>query len=253
MARKILITGGKGGVGKTTVTALLGISLARRGARVALIDTDFALGNLDLCVGLEGRTAFTLADVLEGKCRARQALVRHEKIHNLYMLGGGLGCAPDGRLFSSALTELDGQFEYLLLDGAAGVENSFFTAAACADEAILVVTPHVASLRDADKTAQRLKGMGVQTLSLFINQAHGDLIVSGEELSPSEVAKLLKLPVLGVAPHIYTLACEDSPTPHAAFRYAAQMLDGGKRKVYDVTKRYVGFFGCVRRALKRSL
>ena len=117
----------------------------------------------------------------------------------------------------------------------------------------MVVTPQLSSVRDADKAIQRLKGLGVNTLSLIINSSRGDLVVSGEEFSPAEIAKLLKLPVLGVVPYLYTLPCETVLTPHVSVRYAAEILRGGKKRVFDPTKRYLGFFGSVRRSLKRSL
>ena len=254
MARKIIITIGKGGVGKTTMTAHLGICLAKKGERVALVDADFGLNNLDICVGVEGVTAYGLTDVLQGKCRVKQALARHPKYPNLYVLSGGKGeCSIEREHFRSLVFELNDGFDYVLIDCPAGIEGGFALAASVADEGVVVVTPHLSSVRDADKAIQRLKGQGIETLSLLVNLCHGDLMVSGEEFSAMELARLLKLPVLGVVPHQYTLPCEENPTPHVAVRYAADVLRGGKRRVFDPTKRYVGFFGGLRRKLKRSL
>ncbi|MBE7093126.1 MAG: septum site-determining protein MinD [Clostridiales bacterium] len=254
MARKIIITSGKGGVGKTTMTALLGVCLAKKGERVALVDADFGLNNLDICVGVEGETAYGLCDVAAGKCRVKQALARHPKYPNLFVLSGGKG---DGSMererFRAVISELDKEFDYILIDCPAGIDGGFALAACVADEGVVVVTPHLSSVRDADKAIQRLKGQGIETLSLLINLCHGDLIVTGEEFSPMELARLLKLPVLGVVPHQYTLPCEEHPTPHISVRYAADILRGGKRKVFDPTKRYLGFFGSLRRKMKRSL
>ena len=254
MARKIVITSGKGGVGKTTMTAMLGIALAKKGERVALIDADFGLNNLDLYLGLEGRDGYDIADVLAGKCRVRQALLRHPKYPTLCLLRGGKEpFSINAQTFQGLISQMEGEFDYLLIDCPAGVGEGFFVAVSAADEGVVVVAPQLSSVRDADKAIQRMKGLGIHTLSLIVNGSHGDLVVVGEEFSPKELAKLLKLPVLGVVPHLYALSCEGELTPHIAVRYAARVLRGGKRKIYDPTKRYSGFLGSIRRGLKRSL
>ncbi len=254
MARKIVITSGKGGVGKTTMTAMLGIALAKKGEHVALVDADFGLNNLDLYLGLEGYGGYDIADVLAGKCRVRQALLRHPKYPTLCLLRGGKEpLSINAPTFQGLIAQLEGEFDYLLIDSPAGVGEGFLVATSAADEGVVVVAPQLSSVRDADKAIHRMKGQGIHTLSLLINGSHGDLVVVGEEFSPKELAKLLKLPVLGVVPHLYTLSCEGELTAHVAMRYAAQILRGGKRKVYDPTKRYLGFLGSIRRGLKRSL
>ena len=254
MARKIVITSGKGGVGKTTLTALLGLCLAKKGERVVLVDADFGLNNLDICIGLEGGSAYGICDVIAGKCRVKQALMRHPKYPSLFLLDGGkYAFEDDGTRFGAMIGQLESEFDYILIDSPAGVDKGFYLAASVADEGVVVVTPQLSSVRDADKAIQRLKGLGVNTLSLIINSSRGDLVVSGEEFSPAEIAKLLKLPVLGVVPYLYTLPCETVLTPHVSVRYAAEILRGGKKRVFDPTKRYLGFFGSVRRSLKRSL
>ncbi len=254
MARKIVITSGKGGVGKTTMSVHLGICLAKKGERVALIDADLGLNNLDICAGVEQEVVFGLSDVLVGKCRVKQALVRHSKFHNLYVLSGGKGeCPVNYEGFKGAIDELDKEFDYVLIDSPAGVDGGFLLATFVANEAVVVVTPHLSSVRDADKAVQRLKGVGITAISALINLSRGDLVVSGEEFSPAEIAKLLKLPLLGVVPYQYLLPCEEIPQPHLAVKYAADVLRGGKKKLFDPTKRYVGLMGSIRRNLKRNL
>ena len=254
MARKIVITSGKGGVGKTTMTAMIGIALAKKGERVALVDADFGLNNLDLYLGLEGCDGYDIADVLAGRCRARQALLRHPKYPTLCLLRGGKEpFSINAQTFQGLIEQMEGEFDYLLIDSPAGVGEGFLVAVSVADEGVVVVAPQLSSIRDADKAIQRMKGLGVHTLSLLINGSHGDLVIVGEEFSPQEIARLLKLPVLGVVPHLYALSCEGELTPHVSVRYAARILRGGKRKVYDPTKRYSGFLGSIRRGLKRSL
>ena len=254
MARKIVVTSGKGGVGKTTMSVHLGICLAKKGERVALIDADLGLNNLDVCAGVEQEIAFGLSDVLVGKCRVKQALVRHKKYPSLYILSGGNGdCPVNYEGFKLAIEELEREFDYILIDSPAGVDGGFLLATFVATEAIVVVTPHLSSVRDADKAAQRLKGLGITAISLLVNLSRGDLVVSGEEFSPLEIAKLLKLSLLGVVPYQYLLPCEETPTPHIAVKYAADVLRGGKKRVFDPTKRYVGLMGSIRRNLKRKL
>lgn len=254
MARKIVITSGKGGVGKTTMTALLGICLAKKGARVALLDADFGLNNLDVCVGFDGNALYGISDVAEGKCRVKQALLRHPKHPNLYVLSGGKEeKVCDERTFKAMVAELETEFDYLFIDCPAGIDEGFALATSVADEAVLVVAPRLFSVRDADRVAQKLKGMGLEQVSLLVNLSRGDLVVTGEEFSPMELASLLRLPILGVVPYQYTLPCEETLSPHVSVRYAADVLRGGRRRVYDPTKRYVGFLGCIRRHLKRSL
>lgn len=253
MARKIVVTSGKGGVGKTTMTAQLGICLAKKGERVVLVDADFGLNNLDVCLGLSG-APYGIADVAAGKCRVKQALARHARYPSLYALASGrTDFRVDETAFRDMIAQLEREFDYIFIDCPAGVEGGFLLATSVADEAIVVVAPQLFSVRDADKVIQRLKGRGVETQSLLVNLSKGDLVVSGEEFSPSEIAKLLKLPILGVVPYQYTLSCEENPAPHLSVRYAADMLRGGKRRVFDPTKRYTGFFGGIRRSLKRRL
>jgi septum site-determining protein MinD len=254
MARKIVITSGKGGVGKSTMTALIGVALAKKGEKVALVDADFGLNNLDLYLGLEGGDGYAIPDALAGKCRVRQALLRHPKYPTLCLLRGGKQpFLINAQTLKGLLAQMEGEFDYVLIDSPAGLGEGFLTAASAADEGVVVVAPQLSSVRDADKAIQRLKGLGIHTLSLLINGCHGDLVVDGEEFSPKEIAKLLKLPVLGVVPHIHGLACEGEQIPHIAVRYAAEILRGGKRRIYDPTRRYSGFLGGVRRGLKRSL
>ena len=254
MARKIVMTSGKGGVGKTTMTALIGSCLARKGERVVLIDADFGLNNLDVCLGLDGGSPYGIADVAAGKCRVKQALQKHPKYPNLYVLSGGQEekvCEEE--MFQAMVTELETDFDYIFIDCPAGLGEGFSLAVSVADEAVVVVAPRLFSVRDADKVVQRLKGVGIEAISLLVNLSRGDLVVTGEEFSPLEIAKLLRLPVLGVVPYQYTLPCEESPKPHVSVRYAVDVLRGGRRRVYDPTKRYLGFWGYFRRRLKRSL
>ena len=150
MARRIVITSGKGGVGKTTITANLGIALANLGARVVLIDVDFGLNNLDVVMGLENKIVYDFLDIIEGRCRAKQALVRDNEKRNLFVLpSGNVPAAANitGQQIKLVIEGIAPLFDYVLIDCPAGIDTGFHRAVACADEAIVVATPSLPSLR----------------------------------------------------------------------------------------------------------
>ena len=256
MARKIVITSGKGGVGKTTVAVQLAAQLARKGARVIVCDADFGLNNADVTAGIEDMVTYDLIDVIEGRCRAKQALVRHPKISNLYFLTSGRS-APERYVSPQAiklvLDTLAPQFDFIFIDCPAGIEEGFHRAVAAADEAIVVTTPHISALRDADKAISLLKSYRLNGLDLVVNMVRGELLLSGECLSPSEIAQLLKVPLIGVIPEEYRLFENDTDTPFSAFKILSNNLLTGKRKLFDPTRKYGGLIGGIRRILKRRL
>ena len=256
MARNIVITSGKGGVGKTTVAACLSAQLARKGQRVILCDADFGLNNIDVVAGVENLVVYDLVDVIEGRCRAKQALIRHPDFGNLYILTSSHS-APERYVspqsFKIVLDGLSPQFDFVLIDCPAGIDDGFHRAVAAADEAIVVATPHVSSLRDADKVITLLKSYRLNAVSLVVNKMRGDLLLSGESLTPMEIEKLLKLPVLGILPEEYAIYGGELTDLHPAFKMLAGNLLTGKNKLFDVTKKYTGALGALRRMLKRNL
>ncbi|MDD2445658.1 MAG: septum site-determining protein MinD, partial [Clostridia bacterium] len=152
MARKIVITSGKGGVGKTTICANLGVKLANLGFRVALVDVDIGLNNLDVVMGIENKIVFDLADVVSAKCRVKQALIQDDRYPTLYIMPSAqLDCKNiiSGPQVKNVVDMLSSSFDYILIDCPAGVENGFHRAVFCANEALIVVTPHISSIRDA--------------------------------------------------------------------------------------------------------
>ncbi len=256
MARKIVIASGKGGVGKTTVAACLSAQLARRGQRVVLCDADFGLNNVDVVTGVENLVTYDVVDVIEGRCRAKQALVRHPDFGNLYILTSSHS-APERYVSPQSLKlvldALAPQFDFVIIDCPAGIDEGFHRAVASAEEAIVVTTPHVSALRDADKVITLLKSYHLSELSLVVNKVRGDLLLTRESLSPQEIEKLLKIPVLGVLPEEYGIYGGDFTDLHPAFKTLASNLTTGKRKLYDPTRKYTGVFGNLRRILKRNL
>ena len=256
MARKIVVTSGKGGVGKTTVAVNLAARLAQKGHRVILCDADFGLNNVDVCAGVEHLVTYDIVDVIEGRCRAKQALVKHPIYANLFVLTSSHS-APERYVSPQSMkVVLDGlssQFDFIFIDCPAGLDDGFHRAVATADEAIVVTTPHIASLRDADKVITLLKSYQLRTLSVVLNKVRGDLLMSGECLSPNEVEKLLKTPICGLLPEEYAIYCGNLHEIHPAFRILAQNLITDRKKLYDVMRKYSGFLGNVRRILKKNL
>lgn len=256
MARKIVITSGKGGVGKTTVAVGLAARLAQKGHRVILCDADFGLNNADLCAGVESLVTYDLVDVIEGRCRAKQALVKHPQYPNLYLLTSSHS-APERYISPQAvklvLENLSPQFDFILIDSPAGIDDGFHRAVATAEEAIVVTTPQASALRDADKAVTVLKSYHLDGISVVLNRVRGELVMAGECLSPCEVEELLKTPVCGVLPEEYGIYRGDFTQIHPAFRLLANNLLTGRTKLYDVTKKYSGLFGNIRCVLKRRL
>ena len=199
--RTILICSGKGGVGKTTLTANLGIALANSGASTAVLDADFGLRNLDLLLGLENRIIYTAQDVLDNNCRLDQALVRHKQEPNLALLPAGDPrmldwMKPDDmKTISNLLSE---KFEYVLIDCPAGVEDGFKNALAASKEAIVVTNPELSAVRDADRVVGILNTCDIHPIQLVINRVRPNMMANQEMLSIEDVTSILSLPLLGI-------------------------------------------------------
>ncbi|MBR6703551.1 MAG: septum site-determining protein MinD [Clostridia bacterium] len=256
MARKIVVTSGKGGVGKTTVASNLSAQLAKRGQRVVLCDADFGLNNVDVVTGVEELITYDIVDVIEGRCRAKQALVTHPDFYNLHILTS-VHSAPERYISPQSLKlvldTLSPQFDFILIDCPAGVDEGFHRAVAVADEAIVVTTPHISALRDADKAITLLKSYELDKISVVVNKVRGELLAVGESLSPSEISELLKLPLLGVLPEEYSIFNGGLSKAHPAFKILASNLLFDKNKTYNPARLYTGFLGSLRRVLKKRL
>ncbi|SBO43468.1 septum site-determining protein MinD [Cyanobium sp. NIES-981] len=199
--RFILICSGKGGVGKTTLTANLGIALAKQGARTAVLDADFGLRNLDLLLGLENRIVYTAQDVLAESCRLEQALVKHKQEPNLALLPAGNPrmlewLKPEDMQKIAAL--VGESFDYVLIDAPAGIEGGFRNAMAAAREAIVVTTPEVSAVRDADRVIGLLNTEGVKPIQLVLNRVRPKMMANQEMLAVDDVTDILALPLLGL-------------------------------------------------------
>lgn len=253
MARKIVVTSGKGGVGKTTVCANLGIALARRGLRVLLMDMDLGLNNLDVVMRVENKVVYDFVDVVENRCRASQALIQDECEPTLYVMPS---CHNAKRQITAdavkkVVGRLNDNFDYILVDCPAGLDVGFRRAISVADEALIVVTPHLSTVRDADKTIAQLQG--VMPVSIVVNRVRGDLIASGEMLSVFEVFSLLEQTPLGVIPENDDVNCNlNLYAERKVFAILAKNLVTGSKEMYDCSSRYKGFLGKIKRRFKRN-
>ncbi|WP_293173623.1 septum site-determining protein MinD [Oceanithermus sp.] len=204
-ARAIVVTSGKGGVGKTTTTANVGAALAREGEKVVVIDVDVGLRNLDVVMGLEGRVVFDLIDVLEGRCKMRQALIRDKRVENLYLLPASQTKdkdALDPKIFRAVVKHLleDEGFDRVLIDSPAGIERGFQTAVAPAEGALVVVNPEVSSVRDADRIVGLLEAGEVSENRLIVNRLRPKMVKRGDMLGVDDVQEILGLPLIGIVP-----------------------------------------------------
>ncbi|MBQ6887243.1 MAG: septum site-determining protein MinD [Lachnospiraceae bacterium] len=203
MSEVIVITSGKGGVGKTTTTANVGTGLAKLNKKVVMIDTDIGLRNLDVVLGLENRIVYNLVDVIEGKCRVKQALIKHKKYPELCLLPSAQTRDKDAvtpEQMKALVEELKKDFDYILLDCPAGIEQGFRNAIAGADRALVVTTPEVSAIRDADRIIGLLEANEMKKIDLIINRLRVDMVKRGDMLKVEDVCDILSINLIGVVP-----------------------------------------------------
>ncbi len=201
-ARRIVLTSGKGGVGKTTTTANIGAALAKHNKRVVLVDADIGLRNLDLVLGLEKRIVFDLVEVVEGRCQLRQALIKDKRFQSLAILPAAQTrdkTAVSESQFADVVSGLDELCDYVLIDCPAGIEHGFRNAIAGAAEAIVVTTPEVSSIRDADRVIGKLNERGLP-IRLIVNRVRPEMVRSGDMMSVDDVVDILNVELLGIIP-----------------------------------------------------
>ena len=204
-AKAIVVTSGKGGVGKTTTTANVGAALASLGERVCVIDTDVGLRNLDVVMGLEGRVVYDIIDVFEGRCKLKQALIRDKRVENLHLLAASQ-TRDKGSLSIEHMQETvralieDEGFDRVLIDSPAGIEMGFQTAASAADGALVVVNPEVSSVRDADRIIGLLESGSVNEVRLIVNRLRPEMVKRGDMLEVNDVLEILGVKLIGIVP-----------------------------------------------------
>lgn len=264
MSRIIVITSGKGGVGKTTVTSNLGMAIAKLGRRVALVDADFGLRNLDLLLGLENRVVYTAVDVLSGQCRLEQALVKDKRQEGVVLLPAAQSrtkeaVSPDQmKKLVGALTQ---RYEYVIIDSPAGIEMGFQNAIAAAQEALIVTTPEIAAVRDADRVVGLLEAQGIKRIHLIINRLKPKMVQAEQMMSVQDVQELLAVPLIGVIPDDERVIvasnrgeplvlAENISLPGVAVTNIARRLEGEKVPFLDLMAEHDSFINRIRRLFR---
>ncbi|HBF86310.1 MAG TPA: septum site-determining protein MinD [Clostridiales bacterium] len=262
MARKIVITSGKGGVGKTTIAANLGAYIAKLGKRACVLDADFGLNNLDVVAGVENLVVYDVGDCIAGRCRAKQALIECPSNKNFYVLPSVAGFSaerPSADSLGELIDGLDASFDFIIIDCPAGLGGGFHLAVSVADEAIVVATPQISSLRDADKALSILRSYSLKSVKILVNRVRGDLVADGSCFSPEQIEKTLKTPLVGVIPDDDAMFLDTAGTlpfdsgAHRALKILTRNIVEGRRKIYNCANKYSGFFGSIRRGIKRNI
>lgn len=203
MGEAIVVTSGKGGVGKTTTSANLGTALALLGKKVCMVDTDIGLRNLDVVMGLENRIVYDLIDVAEGRCRVNQALIKDKRFDELYMLPAAQtkdknDVTPEQ--VKQIIESLKPDFDYVIIDCPAGIEQGFRNAIAGATQAIVVTTPENAAVRDADRVIGLLEKSHIESPKLVINRIRPNMMKSGDMLEIDDICQVLAIDLIGIVP-----------------------------------------------------
>jgi septum site-determining protein MinD len=255
--RILVVTSGKGGVGKTTTTANLGMSIARLGYRVALIDADIGLRNLDLLLGLENRVLYTGVDVFEGQCRLDQALIRDKRWKNLALLSISKNrhryniTRRNMETLTDSLASMG--FQFILIDCPAGIDVGFINAVSPAKEAIIVTTPEITSIRDADRVTGLLESNQIYNVKLLVNRVRPDMIQQNDMMSVRDVQEMLGISLLGAIPEDNQVIISTNrgeplvlrkklTLSGIAFENAARRLVGKQDYLVDLETPYKGVF-----------
>jgi len=264
MARVIVVTSGKGGVGKTTITSNLGMSLARLGHRTLLIDADVGLRNLDLLLGLENRIIYTGLDVVNEKCRFDQAVVNDKRQPNLTFLplsSNQNNAKITPNQIKSLITIAKASYQFILIDSPAGIDEGFQTSIESATEGIVIVTPEVPSIRDADRVVGLLMAKRFSNIQLVINRVRINMVRTEDMVSIKDVTDILDLPLLGIIPETEQaiissnrgepIVLEETSLPAKAFDNLTRRLLGEDLAVIDLNK--LPSRNPVRRILRRLI
>ena len=227
------------------------------------MDCDIGLNNLDVVLSVERQVIFDIADVVTGRCRARQALVEVKNHPSLFVLPSAHAFGSvqiTGENVKNIVEVLDKSFDYILIDCPAGVDEGFHRAVFPASEAIVVVTPHLSSLKDADKVVAILKNYRLESIGLVINRMRGDMLLSGEMLSIESIVKSMRVPLLGVIPEDDEVSAASSSgvllktgESARAFTLLSENIHEGTKKIYDCTYKYRGLVGYFKRNIKRRV
>lgn len=264
MGEVIVITSGKGGVGKTTTTANLGSALALKGKKVALVDTDIGLRNLDVVMGLENRIVYDIVDVVEEKCKLKQALIKDKRFNELYLLPAAQTrdkSAVNEEQMKELINKLKDEFDYILIDCPAGIEQGFKNAIAGANRAIVVTTAEISAIRDADRIVGLLEASEIKNPELVINRIRPAMIKKGEMMDVDDIVDLLSIDLIGVVPddeYIITqtnkgepvISNKKAPSGKSYLDIARRIL--GENIDIQIPGKEKGFFSKIKNIFKRK-
>lgn len=254
-AKVVTITSGKGGVGKTTTTANIGVALARLNKKTVVIDADIGLRNLDVVMGLENRIVYDLVDVIEGRCRLRQAMIKHKQFGDLYLIPAAQ--TRDKTAISPAdmihiTDKLRNEFDFIIIDSPAGIERGFRNAIAPADEVLIVTNPEVSAVRDADRIIGLIEADNKGPAHLILNRLNIGMVNKGEMLSADDVTDILGLSIIGIVPEDeHVIPASNSGVPvtlnenskaGVAFRNIARRLTGETVAMMELKPESDSFF-----------
>lgn len=267
MSRIIVVTSGKGGVGKTTSTANLGMALAQLGRKVAVVDADFGLRNLDLLLGLENRVVYTAVEVLAGECRLDQALVKDKRQNRLVLLPAAQNRTKDAvtpEQMKQLVVSLSESYDYILVDSPAGIEMGFQNAISAAKEALVITTPEISAVRDADRVVGLLEANGIKKIHLIVNRLRPAMVQANDMMSVADVQEILAISLIGVVPDderviVSTnkgepLVLADAPSlAGLAFNNIARRLEGEKVDFLDLTANNEGLLNRFKKLLNYKI
>ncbi len=240
MSEVIVVTSGKGGVGKTTTTANLGVGLAKLGKKVVLLDTDIGLRNLDVALGIENRVVYDLVDIVTGVCEIKKAIIKHRTVEGLFVIPAAQATDKDAvsvEQMRKLCEELKQEYDFVLIDCPAGIEQGFRNAAAGADKALIVTIPMLSAVRDADRVVGLLEEMGINQHYVIINKIRPELMRRGDMMTIDEVINLIDIDLIGIIPDAEdvlvsankgeTVVANPKSTTGQCYRNIAQRLTGG--------------------------
>lgn len=261
MGEAIVVTSGKGGVGKTTVTANIGIALALAGKKVVLVDADIGLRNLDLVLGLENRIVYDLVHVIEGYCRLRQALVKDKRLDGLFLLPAAQTRDKNAvrpEQMQTLVETLKESFDYVLVDCPAGIEQGFKNSVAGCDRGLVVTNPEMSAIRDADRIIGLIESHGLPEPNLIINRYRPKMVRKGDMMSREDIQEILSIPLIGIIPESedvvvstnrgLPVAFEPRTLLGHAFHGIADRLMGGDSPVVEPDQES-GFFAKMKRMM----